>query len=65
MKQFKYIGRTNEHTESDWPVVHRNVVKARAAWHRLGKLMQCEEMDNWVSSLFYRAVIHVVLLFGL
>ena len=47
-----------------WPSVHRNMGKSRAVWRQLGKLLRQEGADNWVLTLFYRAVIQTILLFG-
>ena len=56
---------TLKHTDNDWPEVCWNIVKARAVWRRLVKLLQKEGADNRFSDLFYREVIQAVLMFGL
>ena len=56
---------TLKHTDNDWPEVCWNIVKARAVWRRLVKLLQKEGADNRFSDLFYREVIQAVLLLGL
>ena len=38
--QFKYIGRTLERTENDWPPEYWNIGNGRAAWRRLVKMLK-------------------------
>ena len=64
VKKFQYIGTTLEETDSDWLAVNQNIRKVQAVWRRLGKLLQLEGLDKWVSALFHSAVIQEVLVFG-
>ena len=41
-----------------------NVGKARRVWNRLRKLLRREGAEPRVSAMFYRLVVHTVLLFG-
>ena len=62
---FKYLGRILHHTYEDWPAVCRKIWRARQVWGRLEKLLRREGADSIISEKFYRAVVQVVLLFGL
>ena len=55
---FKYLGKTLDQMDDDWPVVSRNIVRV------LGKLMRGEGAEPKVSAMLYRAVEQAVLLFG-
>ena len=50
--------------DDDWPVVIRNLTKARAVWRRMMQILSREGERPWVSGFFFKAVIHSVLLFG-
>ena len=63
--QFQYLSSIMEETDSDWMAAHRNIIKAWAVWRSLGKMLLWEGTDSWVSALFYRSVIHAVLMFRL
>ena len=53
-----------DQSDDDCPEVLRNVRKARRVWNRLGKLLRREGAEPRVSAMFYRSVVHTVLLFG-
>ena len=38
--QFHDMGRTLEEINSDWPAAHWDIIKSKAVWWRLGKLMR-------------------------
>ena len=61
--EFKYPGRIMTATDNDWPVVVRNLGKARRSWGRLSRVLGREGADLKVSRAFYIAVTQVVLLF--
>ena len=60
----QYLGRTLNHTDNVCLELQCNKGKEWAVWCRLIKMMRQEGVDNQVSYLLYRAVIHKVLLFG-
>ena len=39
---FKYLWRTLEQLDNNWPVVRRNIGKSRQVWDRLGFIMRRE-----------------------
>ena len=39
---FKYLGRVISAAENDWPVVVRNLTKARVVWQRLKMILSRE-----------------------
>ena len=61
---FQYFDRTLENTDNECTTVHLNIGKEWAVRRRLGKLLRREGADIRISDLFYRAVIHTVLLYG-
>ena len=62
--EFRYLGRILTSTDDDWPVVARNLRKARVTWGRLARILGREGADPKVSRNFYIAVTQQVLLFG-
>ena len=64
VENFKYLWRTLDQTDDDWPAVWLRIMRARLVWGRLGTLLRREVADPKVPSMFYRAVIQAVLLFG-
>ena len=46
---FKYFGRPLDRSDDDWPEVLRDIRKAWQVWGWLGKLMQREGADQFVS----------------
>ena len=61
---FKYLGWPLDRSDNDWPVVLRNIRKARLVWDCLGKIMRREGEETDASEKFYHVVIQAVLLFG-
>ena len=39
VKEFRYLGRVLTATDDDWPVVARNLHRARATWGRLARIL--------------------------
>ena len=61
---FKYLGRTIDQTDDDWPGVRRNIIRARLVWGGLGTLLEREGVGPRVSEMFYRSVTQAILLYG-
>ena len=61
---FKYLGRVILATDDDWPAVVRNLARAKKVWSRMPRILSREGAKPWVSGLFFKAVIQVVLIFG-
>jgi hypothetical protein len=64
VSEFKYLGRTLENTDNDWPAVKRAVLRARMTWGRLGKVLSSQRAGSKVMASIYRAVVQAVLLYG-
>ena len=61
---FKYLGRTLDQTDDDWPAVRQNIMHARLVRGRLGTLLRREGAEPKVSAMFYRVVAQAALIFG-
>ena len=64
VSNFKYLGQVMTAGDDDWPAVAGNLVKARKSWGRLLRILSQEGPDKRVSGNFFKAVVQVVLLFG-
>ena len=62
--KFKYLGKTIDQTDDDWPSVRQHIMRAKLVWGRLGTLMIREGEEPRVLEMFDRAVAQAVLLFG-
>ena len=62
---FRYLGSPLYETDDDWTAVQRNIIHARSVWWRLGTLLQREGTYPRVVTMFYRAVLQAILLYGL
>ena len=60
---FRYLGRVLTNTDDNWPDVAGNILKTRARWGRLARVLGREGADPKVSRSFYTAVTQQVLLF--
>ena len=63
-EKFKYMGRTLDQTDDDWPEVRQKIMPARLVWGRLETLLKWEGVVPKVSAILYRTVTQEVLLFG-
>ena len=61
---FKYLGRTLDQMDDDWPAVRQNIMHTRLVLGMLGTLIRQEGGELKVSEMFYRAVEQAVLIFG-
>ena len=59
---FNYIGRLLDQLGENWLEVLRNIRKESQVWGRLGKLLQREGAEPFVSELFW-SIVQAVLLF--
>ena len=64
MSRFKYLGRTLDQTDDNWPDILRKINRDKKFLGIMGKIMRREGEDTQVLSIFYRVVVQVVLLFG-
>ena len=60
---FNYLGRVLSVADDDWPEVIRNLMKARAVWRRMTRILRREGERPRLSEFFFKAVIQLVLLF--
>ena len=60
---FKYLGWVILATDDDWTVVVRNLDWSNMVWRRISWIPSREGATPRVSGLFFKAVIHKVLLF--
>ena len=61
---FKYLGRLLRYDDNDAMAIRSNLGKARAMWGRLSRVLRAENASPRVCSLFYKATIQAVMLFG-
>ena len=61
---FRYMGRPIDQTDDDWTAVHRNIMRSRLVWGRLGTLLRREGADTKVQESFYMEVVQAILLYG-
>ena len=64
MATFKYLGLVMTAGDDDWPSVAVKLVKAWKSWGRLSRNLSWEGADKRVLGNFFKAVVQVVLLFG-
>ena len=62
---FKYIGIILSSLDDYWPVVVRNLRRARKRWARLMWLLERYGVDAQTSDLLYVAIVQAVMLYGL
>ena len=60
---FKYLGQVISATDDDWPAVVRNLAQENKVWSRMSCIISREVATPWVSGLFFKAVIQVLLIF--
>ena len=65
MTTLRYLGRPLDQMDDDFLDVRRKIMRARSVWGMLGTLLQLEGADPRVEEMFYRAVVQVILLYGL
>ena len=54
---FCYLGQTLSSSNDDWPVVERNIRRARGKWGRMAKLLGREVADRITAGRFYVEVV--------
>ena len=64
METFKYMGRILDLSDNNWFEILWDFGKAHRVWNRLGGLLHRDGADLRVSTMFYRVVVQIVLLFG-
>jgi hypothetical protein len=61
---FVYLCRFLSADDDDWPVVLRNMVKARQRWAYISQILCWEGATPRISAMFYKAVVQTVLICG-
>jgi hypothetical protein len=61
---FKYLGRLLAYDNNDALAVRGNLNKARAVWSRLSHMIRAENASPRACSIFYKATVQSILLFG-
>jgi hypothetical protein len=64
VKSFKYLGRTLDENDDDWPALKQNLNKAHAKWTRIRRVLSREKANPKAMASFYKAIIQAVLLYG-
>ena len=60
---FRYLVQVILVADYDRPAVVNNLSRAREIWRRTTQILSREGAVSWVSGLFFKSVVHVVLLF--
>ena len=58
------MGRIVDESDKDEPAIDRNIQRARGIWTRLGKLLAREDANPIAMGIFYKVIVHSVLLYG-
>ena len=61
---FKYLGGVLLAADDDWPSVIWNLTKTKVVWRRMARILIREGARPQVSVFFFKAVIQLVLIFG-
>ena len=61
---FQYLGWLLSYEDNDSQTIHGNLKKAQGSWARILGVLQAENACPRVNVIFYRKMVHVVLLFG-
>ncbi len=61
---FKYLGRLLAYDDNDTRAVRGNIKKAQGVWARLSRTIRSENAPPRACSVFYKATVQLILLFG-
>jgi hypothetical protein len=61
---FKYLGCILTDTNSDWPSLCHNLLKARGRWALVSRILEKEGASVRAQGMFYKSVVQSILLFG-
>jgi hypothetical protein len=64
LTSFRYLGRIIASSDSDWEAAKFNLHKARTRWMNISRLLARTSASPQISSLFYKATVQTVLLYG-
>jgi Reverse transcriptase (RNA-dependent DNA polymerase)/Ulp1 protease family, C-terminal catalytic domain len=62
--EFCYLGRILTATNSDWPAVHKNLLKARSKWALISRPLIKTGVSPRYIGYFYKSIVQSVLLYG-
>jgi hypothetical protein len=63
VSKFLYLGRQLSSTDDDWSDVVKNLAKARRRWATISRVLIRDGVTPRISEMFYKAVVHSVLLY--
>ena len=61
---YKYLGRLVSNNDDNAQAVRARLIKAKIIWFMLSKVLCADNATPRVCSIFYRATVQVVLLYG-
>lgn len=64
VRSFKYLGRILTDTNSDWPSLYHNLLKARRRWALVSRILEKEGASVRARGMFYKSIVQSILLFG-
>jgi hypothetical protein len=64
VSNFIYLGRQLSSMDDDWPDIVKNLAKARRRWATISRVLIRDGATPRISSMFYKAVVQSVLLYG-
>ena len=64
VSEFQYLGCLFSSTDDDWPAVYWNLSKARKQWAKIARVLSWTGASLRTSSMFYKAIVQSVLLYG-
>ena len=64
MEVFKYLGGLLAYDDEDTQAVRGNVKNARRVWAQISRVLRAGNASPQVCSMFYKATVQFVLLFG-
>ena len=62
---FQYMVHMTSAADKNWPVVVRNLSRARLVWKKMTRIIIREGAEQQVSDLFFKTMVQEVLLLGL
>lgn len=63
-KVFKYLGKPTPPYCTDITAMYYNIAKARRKWTMLRRILAAQHLPPTIASIFYKAVVQAVLLYG-
>ena len=64
VNSFRYLGRVILVADNDWPEVVRKLLRTRAMWKRMTRILSRKGAEPRVFRFFFKAMVQAVFLFG-